>query len=88
MLKIEHDGTEYRMNRFGVVFAPSTPDPHLTGFANINFAETDTTHAVIAKAIALGATLKRYDSHGPVYDLSAARAALREAARAAAKQVA
>lgn len=50
------NGVTYRMNRYGVVFAPTTPDPHLNlpGFGLLNFAEPKERDAVKDAATAAG----------------------------------
>lgn len=78
MVTIVLDGVPYRLNRFGVVFAPDTPDPHFPGWANVNFADHATTNRVLQAARALGMTLLRYEGFETVYDLAPVRKALRQ----------
>jgi hypothetical protein len=78
LVTITLDGVPYRLNRFGVVFAPDTPDIHLPGYVGVNFASYETSHRVITAATALGMTVKRWEGAEPVYDLAPVRKALRQ----------
>jgi hypothetical protein len=52
------NGVTYKMNRYGVVFAPTTPDPHFPGYGNLNFAEPAERDAVKVAARDAGHSYK------------------------------
>lgn len=54
MIDITVDGKIFQVNPFGVVFASSTPDPHLPGWNVVNSATCDEKRAVFAKLREMG----------------------------------
>lgn len=74
------DGVTYRMNRHGVVFAPSSPDV-FDGWETVNFAPSDKRS--LMRELARPAVL-RTKNGATVYSLRAARRAFDNAAAASA----
>jgi hypothetical protein len=72
MLTIEIDNVQYRMNRYGVVFAPEIPISWLPGWVEFDFAPPEIRDRVLDAAYELGAKILRWDRSDPVYDIATA----------------